>query len=157
MRHLVAVAVLALFVVPTYARKALLPDLSGHWLLETQPPPIAGRLPVCASECTLAQSEGVLTVAEGMHGRTYKLDGVPAVAIATTTDITAKITTTATWDGATLVISELIESAQLNGGKAFTTTARFSLDGDRLTMEGVRSTNDGAIENYRVVYRRART
>ena len=137
-----------------HAQSPARPDLAGHWILDAQLVPIDGRVPICAAECTLSQAAGSLTVSEGMHARTYQMDGVPALSIASTTEITAKISTIAAWEAATLVIAETIDSAQLNGGKPFTTTARMSLSEGRLVIEGVRSTNAGAADKFRVIYRK---
>jgi len=155
MRLRVVIIMLAGLTGSALAQQPGRPDFSGHWILETAPPPLEGRPPICAAECRLSQTEGELAVSDGMHDRAFKLNGVPALAIATTTEITAKISTTAAWEGTTLAISETVDSAQLNGGKPFTTTARISLSDGRLTIEGIRSTNAGAVDKYRAVYRKA--
>lgn len=131
------------------------PNFSGHWVIDSQPTPITGRIPICNTDCTLTQTVETLTVSEGMHGKSYALTGIAAEVLAKSPDVTARITTTAKWDGAVLAISELIASADLNGGKPFTTTARLSLAGDRLIIEGIRSTNDGAVDNFKVIYKHA--
>lgn len=132
------------------------PDLSGRWVLDSQPTPLTGRIPVCNAACTLVQTGDTLRVDEGMHNKTFTLTGIPEAIIAKSPDVTAKITTTAKWDGTVLVVAELIESADLNRGKPFTTTARLAIAGDRLTIEGVRSTKDGAVDTFNAVYRHAR-
>jgi hypothetical protein len=130
------------------------PDLSGHWIVDNQPTPITGRIPICNTDCTIMQTDTALTVSEGMHRSTYKISETPAEVLSRSPGVTAKLTTTVKWDGVVLVISELIESADLNGGKPFTTTARLSGIGGVLAIEGIRSTKDGAVEPFKVVYKR---
>ncbi len=132
------------------------PDFSGHWIQESQPVPLTGRVPICGSDCTMLLTADRLIVTDGMHENSYKLDGAPAKAIATTPTVTAMITTVSKWDGTTIAIAETIESKNLNGGKPYTTMARISMSEAHLTIEGVRATKDGAQDKYHATYRLAK-
>jgi SAM-dependent methyltransferase len=126
--RLLRLAVVALLVgVVVTTVHAQRPDFSGEWRLDWQASGLKAA-PVPDYVEVWTQTAATLTVDNG-HGPlaviTYNLDGTPTIRKSDASHSTS----VPRWDGATLEISHSISDR----GQEFTSTVRYSLEGDRLT------------------------
>lgn len=128
------------------------PNLSGHWVEQSQPVPTKGLVPICGGECTITHTGNVLVVEDRVGRHTYELDGVPATTKYTFSGKTGIRTVTATWEAETLVINTATKGADSTTETKL--TARLFLREGRLVIAGSRPDPSGSQSKFEVEYRR---
>jgi len=131
-------------------------DFSGHWVVDLPSNASAETmLPTfCARDCTLAQTAQTLTVETSGRKTSYTLNGIPVRQETASPYGTSVTTTTAAWEGTSLVITFKVEAI---GDRQFApNVTRLSLNRGRLHIENVRSAMGRGPTNSQADYVRAK-